>query len=126
MANNKAVRRKTSQKHNNEQGIIAASYSGPLPLPQDLQQYENIQIGFAERIMSMAESESSHRHSAEQRQITTERIFIMGGQLVIVLVLLIVAGILGYAFHLGYAKEAQWIGMSLTAVGGVLYIMRKR
>ena len=36
-------------------------YSGSIPQPSDLQKYENIKIGFAERIITMAENEANHR-----------------------------------------------------------------
>ncbi|MEW6200669.1 MAG: DUF2335 domain-containing protein [bacterium] len=35
---------------------IAARYSGPIPLPEHLQKYEQILPGSANRIISMAES----------------------------------------------------------------------
>ena len=43
----------------------ASRFSGPLPPPDALEHYERIHQGFAERIVSMAEREQSHRHSIE-------------------------------------------------------------
>lgn len=40
-------------------------FQGPLPPPDILIQYNNIQPGFAERIVAMAEKEQAHRHSLE-------------------------------------------------------------
>lgn len=42
--------------------ITASRFSGPVPPPAVLGQYEEILPGSAERILSMAESEQSHRH----------------------------------------------------------------
>lgn len=40
-------------------------FSGPLPPPEILRQYDEAHAGLADRIVSMAESEQSHRHSVE-------------------------------------------------------------
>jgi uncharacterized membrane protein len=42
--------------------ITASRFSGPVPPPAVLGQYEEILPGSAERILSMAENEQSHRH----------------------------------------------------------------
>ena len=39
---------------------IYSEWSGPLPSPLDLQAFENIQPGFAERIMVLAEQRANH------------------------------------------------------------------
>ena len=46
--------------------------SGPLPAPSELAEYENIKIGFAERILTMAESQSKHRQELEKKQLDAE------------------------------------------------------
>ncbi|MHB8836708.1 MAG: DUF2335 domain-containing protein [Candidatus Methylomirabilia bacterium] len=46
--------------------------SGPLPPPEDLARYNQVVPGFAERIVVMAESEISHRHSQESRSIDAD------------------------------------------------------
>jgi uncharacterized membrane protein len=46
--------------------IIAESFSGPLPRPADLQEYEKVMSGAADRIFKMAESQSQHRQSLEK------------------------------------------------------------
>jgi uncharacterized membrane protein len=48
---------------------IGASYSGPLPLPQQLQGYEEIVPGAADRIIRMAEKQSAHRIEIESKVI---------------------------------------------------------
>jgi uncharacterized membrane protein len=40
-------------------------YSGPIPSAQELQRYEQVQPGLADRIVSMAEKEQGHRHTIE-------------------------------------------------------------
>ena len=46
------------------------TFQGPLPKPSDLQQYENIIQGAAERIISMAEKQAEHRQFLEKTVIT--------------------------------------------------------
>ena len=47
------------------QQYLEASFSGPLPPPAALAKYEEIQPGAADRIISMAEKEQSHRIAAQ-------------------------------------------------------------
>lgn len=47
------------------------SYSGPLPPPSDLQRFEQILPGAAERIMRMAELQSEHRRQLESQVVSS-------------------------------------------------------
>ena len=47
-------------------------HTGPLPTPEDLQQYDLILPGAAERIINMAEIEQQHRHDLERKATTSE------------------------------------------------------
>lgn len=50
--------------------IVAAEiYTGPLPHPRHLKQYNEILPGAADRILRMAEKEQEHRHSREHKII---------------------------------------------------------
>ena len=55
----------------NELQVEASYFVGPFPPPAVVQEYENIQAGFAERIFSYAESEQSHRHAIQNAQVAT-------------------------------------------------------
>ena len=48
---------------------ISQKYSGPLPPPKMLHDYDLVTPGFAERIVSMAEKEQGHRHSLENTAV---------------------------------------------------------
>jgi uncharacterized membrane protein len=39
------------------------SYTGPLPPPEDLKEYDQVSVGLANRIVEMAEREQQFRHS---------------------------------------------------------------
>jgi uncharacterized membrane protein len=58
------------------QKIVAAAHvehhAGPIPSPKILQAYENISPGLADRIMSMAETETGHRQKMENRVIEAD------------------------------------------------------
>jgi uncharacterized membrane protein len=48
---------------------ISQKYSGPLPPPKMLHDYDLVTPGFAERIVSMAEKEQGHRHNLENTAV---------------------------------------------------------
>lgn len=48
--------------------MVERHFSGPIPSPEVLAGYENIKPGFADRILSMAERQSSHRQAPEKSQ----------------------------------------------------------
>lgn len=48
------------------QQIVTQTFSGPLPPPKLLEEYNMILPGAAERILSMAEAEAKHRHEMEK------------------------------------------------------------
>jgi uncharacterized membrane protein len=50
----------------------AESFSGPMPHPRHLIEYEKTLPGSAERILTMAEKEQSHRHIQEDRMVRAE------------------------------------------------------
>jgi uncharacterized membrane protein len=48
---------------------ISTSFKGPIPPPEILAGYEQIKIGYAERIFLMAESENIHRREIENKEL---------------------------------------------------------
>jgi len=52
--------------------IRSEFFMGPLPRPEDLQQYESVCPGTAERIIQMAEVQGSHRRTLEQKVIDSD------------------------------------------------------
>ena len=49
--------------------IKRESFKGPIPHPELLQKYEDIQPGFAERMVSMAEQQLDHRIKFEDKMV---------------------------------------------------------
>ncbi|MBO5145317.1 MAG: DUF2335 domain-containing protein [Lachnospiraceae bacterium] len=54
------------------QAIEEYAFSGPIPPPNILSGYEELLPGAADRILSMAERQTQHRHSMEKKIIETE------------------------------------------------------
>ncbi|MCY3637442.1 MAG: DUF2335 domain-containing protein [bacterium] len=46
-----------------------SEWSGPVPAPEDLQAFDNIQPGFAERIMVLAENRADHLAKSQMREL---------------------------------------------------------
>lgn len=105
---------------------------GPVPSPDALQQYEQIQPGFAERLISMAEKEQAARlknqddliqndDKQHRREINTFRL----GQAGAVLSVLLIIALIGYVYYLGYRDEATAIAkIALVALPTAFLINR--
>lgn len=75
--NNSAVDSDTIEFHKTPQkksrkNIQAAMFSGPIPPPNILAQYEQLKAGLAERIVIMAESQSQHRKEMEIQSLNAQ------------------------------------------------------
>ena len=114
--------------------IQQEQFSGPLPHPETLQHYENIQPGFADRIIKMAESEQAHRHDCEKRALdaeisdgTADRLEAMRGQNFALLI-----GVVGFAVSAWAAYCGQQIvgavvgGTSILSLVGAFLAGRKK
>jgi uncharacterized membrane protein len=49
-----------------EQTITQVAFTGPIPHPSVLQEYNDVLPGLAERIVTMAEAEATHRHEMDR------------------------------------------------------------
>lgn len=103
----------------------AEQFSGPLPPPQVLDQYNKLVPGFAERIMAMAESQLNHRHDLETTVVKTRsRIESRATHYAFILALVFGAG----AFYLilnGYgAAGIALIITEITGLAGVFIVGR--
>lgn len=52
--------------------VAAVSYSGPLPRPSDLEQYDAIVPGMAERLLVKFEQQADHRMALENHVIRSD------------------------------------------------------
>jgi len=51
--------------------VVSAMYSGPIPPASELQGYEQIVPGAADRIIALAEGEAEHRRKQEERMVSS-------------------------------------------------------
>lgn len=52
--------------------MVSAEFSGPIPHPSLLAEYDKIQPGLVDRITTMAEKEQSHRHAMQDKALSAE------------------------------------------------------
>src|SRR6478672_8727949 len=90
-----------------ERRIVAGQWSGPLPPPAALEQFERSAPGAADRILGMAEREEDHRHSQEQAMLRSDAQARSRGQWMAFLIALVI--IVG-GIWLIY-KGKQWEGL---------------
>lgn len=62
----KANNTKVAKTKRDKDQMVAVQYEGPLPPAGQLQQYEDVLPGAAERIFDMAEKEQRHTHSMQR------------------------------------------------------------
>lgn len=61
------------QQQSNQQVVqVTEQFSGPLPHPDVLERYNQVAPHAADRIIAMAEQETSHRHNIEQAIVDNE------------------------------------------------------
>ena len=104
-------------------GMTSVSFSGPLPPPDLLQKYKDIQSDFPERILRLTEREAEHRHDITRKAVWLDGAEIFLGQifgLIVALAAFVVAGYLGY---LGLSAASSIIGGG--AIAGLVAVFIK-
>jgi len=98
-----------------------AEFSGPLPPPSYLRDYETIIVGAADRIIAMAEKEQNHRHDWERSALRNTTIGLWFG-------FFIALGLLGGAIYSVSVGQPVIAGVFLTAsaVGMVPALIKGR
>ena len=115
--------RLTAEERQSRQTMImrAEGFSGPLPPPEILANYDRIQPGLADRLVKLAESEADDRRSMEKtalnaqvadaRQVNNEA---RCGQICALAITLVSLGVGGYT-----AINGHEIAGSILGVGGI-------
>ena len=92
--------------------VVTANWSGPLPPPAALEQFNQIIPNGAERIMAMVEHEQAHRIAMEQKALHADVWDALGGKLLGALMTLVAVAGAVYTADSG----AHWI-VSVAIVG---------
>jgi len=99
---------------------LSASFSGPIPPPNLLAQYNEIIPNGAERILAMAERQSAHRERMESRVINGNTSSQTRGSY-FAFILVLVSVICGsYLIHEG--KSAAGLTSIIAAIGGAVSV----
>ena len=95
-------------------------FSGPLPHPRILEEYERIVPGAAERIIAMAEKEQTQRHSLESRTAIVEsRLGTWGLVFAFVLAMVLLTGAI-WLISRGYSLEGGLLaGVDLITLSAI-------
>ena len=121
--NNKEIQGTEEQTHDpsdsSSNGVVLhhqETFSGPLPPPAALIQYNEAHPDAAERIIAMAEKQQEHRHKQESRVIAGDS---FRASLGLSLGAIIAAGALWMAFHLILNdKTVEGLATVVVALGG--------
>lgn len=102
------------------------AFMGPLPPPEVLERYEELQPGFANRLLTLTEDEALHRRGQEKRIVWMNFSLSTLG---LVSALASVGGVLWlcyYAFERGFEDASKTIAISvLIGIAGV-FLFRTR
>ncbi|MCH7520384.1 MAG: DUF2335 domain-containing protein [Candidatus Marinimicrobia bacterium] len=95
-----------------------ATWSGPMPPPEQLQEFENIVPGSAERILIMAENQQDHRKLAESTILSANILDTQRGQYLgsAVSVLAICGAVLAVYLGAHPVVSVALVGVPLVAV----------
>lgn len=127
MSNKRAL-----QKRNNESNVrgvlVQEHFSGPLPHPNVLVQFDVAIPGSAERILKMAEAQSAHRRELERKVVESDISRSKWGQIlgfIIAVLGLIVAGAIAI-FGNAVAGSIIGVGTLASLVGVFMYGSKTR
>lgn len=87
-----------NHQNTNHIAIASQAWQGPLPSPNDLERFDGVVPGLAERIVKMAESEGTHSRRVQLIAVTTASI----------------AQVLGQVFALTVALAGLWAAYRLA------------
>lgn len=110
-----------------QQLVVSEHFQGPLPAPKHLRQYDEIVSGAAERIITMAEKEQSHRHSYEDFDLKVVNNQIVTGQWMAFILTLIFAGIAVWLILSGFEVVGSVIfGTTIIGIATVFIVGNKK
>jgi len=98
----------------------SSSFSGPLPPPDLLAEYEAVVPGLADRIVRMAEDEGGHRRKM-QRGLLRLSFLGLGSAFIITM-----TGILGGFYLINGGKSLEGIATFIGALGSLLLVYLSR
>ncbi len=109
------------------QTVSQQAFSGPIPPPSLLNEYDSVQDGLADRIVTMAESQQKHRHSLESKSVEAAiKVEARGQNYALVVSLFIIIGAL-YLIDSGREISGSILaGGTLTGLAYIFITGRKK
>lgn len=103
--------------------VAGTFYTGPIPQPQALAEYEHIHPGLANRLVTMAENEQAHRHRIVSRRSWAQIWITVLGQIFGFTVAVMTIGIGGFLLYNDkqLAGFVSLIGGLATLLGAFIY-----
>jgi uncharacterized membrane protein len=90
--------------------VVSKSHSGPIPSAEELGALETVLPGLADRVVSMAEREQSHRHVTTALMVEKEFSLRRNGQTLALIALFMLLATVFWLAWLGDSKAAAWLG----------------
>lgn len=95
-------------------------FAGPIPHPDILLKYEEIQPGFADRILTMAEKDEEHRHEMDRSYFKAQSRDNLLGALLGFFALIIWLVVSVILFYFAYKAETDISRIAFNAAGVLL------
>ena len=117
---------KPTQKHTTNVSMVSQEFSGPLPPPTVLNEYNRVVPNAAERIIAMAEKEQEHRIKAEQTLIEGEIKQAKRGQIMGFIIAMLLTATAIYLAIIGLTSLSAII-FSVTLIGvATIFVLNKK
>jgi uncharacterized membrane protein len=106
--------------------ITVSEYSGLMPHPDNLAKFEQIQPGFADRMLRMAEGEIQNKQLIDRQIVKGSFQGTILGIVAALVSVVCICGLSFYALHLGYATQAATIMIGSAAAIVSAFLLRKK
>ena len=103
-----------------------AIHKGPLPVASQLNDYNIIVPGAAERIIQMAEKDQKHVHEMEKAALDGQKSVESRGQNYAITAVGMALGVVAYMSYLGHPKEAAALGTAVVVGLAIAFITGKK
>lgn len=109
-----------------QEALLYQEHAGPLPAPWALREYEEIQEGAADRIISMAEEQQAHVHSMEKKALAQGSFMARTGQILAFLV--VTCGLAAGTYLLANDKSLLGAAVTIAPFVGLasLFVWRRQ
>ncbi len=122
---NSAIMDESSRENGHILTIEESGWSGPVPSPRTLQQFEDILPGSAARIFAQFEAEAEHRRRGETEERRFRERESQIGQFLAGIFAVGAFGVTAFALHVGAYSVAGLVGTTTVLTGVAAFLNRK-